>query len=691
MRIIESRSIDNQAGLLGSRLITGTSTIEGAFQSFIVAEDTIVSKVYNSIGIDVTQKLGLTSVTLKAGAFISMAKGDCFSSIKLTSGSVVAYFVSHGGMTITADAYLNEFLARTGSSYLEAAECAKATLQGLINIGLLQKASLVMSPSMYEEDLVKSVVPQDGSGDLSFTRASDGTRINSAGLVEVCPWNLNTNSEIFTTNWGTDGTSTATNNNTTAPNGTLTAAKVVANSANGYAYKSLPVPSGTYTLSYYVKASASTTINIALNDIGGSGYKRSSAFSIGTEWQRIEFSETISNGSNLYIIYDNMQTGKDYFIWGAQLNIGSTAKPYFPTTDRLNVPRLTYQNGGGGCPSLLLEPQRTNIFPNSQTTANWSFTNMSRTANYGISPDGTQNADLLSPTTSGSVTFQSDITTSSLVIGQPFVVSFFIKLNASFTSDAGTNILDIRLSGPTVWSRPTVRVNLETGEVTSINNAIYISSTNFGNGWFRITFGATPTGTSGQVALQSPTSVTMNGGSFYIWGLQGEANATYATSYIPSQASSATRVADACFKTGISSLIGQTEGVLFWEGIVLQQTDIVAINRSTANGIYINKGAGNLFRAAIYYSSNVIQFADTIVRDTNTKIAIAYKSGDSALFINGAKIGSTNTSSITFNGALSEIRLNDNYLIETAPQFSNNIAVYKQRLTDAECISLTTI
>ena len=75
-------------------------------------------------------------------------------------------------MTITAQAYLNEFLARVGSSYLEAEDCVKNHLQQLINIGLLQKASLVMSPSMYEEDLVKSVVPQDASGDLSFTRAS---------------------------------------------------------------------------------------------------------------------------------------------------------------------------------------------------------------------------------------------------------------------------------------------------------------------------------------------------------------------------------------------------------------------------------------------------------------------------------------------------------------------------------------
>ena len=57
---------------------------------------------------------------------------------------------------------------------------------------LLEQASLVLIPSGYAEDKVYSVVPSNGSGDMSFTRASDGTRINSDGLVEVTPWNLAT-------------------------------------------------------------------------------------------------------------------------------------------------------------------------------------------------------------------------------------------------------------------------------------------------------------------------------------------------------------------------------------------------------------------------------------------------------------------------------------------------------------------
>jgi hypothetical protein len=50
---------------------------------------------------------------------------------------------------------------------------------------LLEQASLVLIPSGYKEDVVYSEIPLDGSGDMNLTRASNGTRINSAGLVEV--------------------------------------------------------------------------------------------------------------------------------------------------------------------------------------------------------------------------------------------------------------------------------------------------------------------------------------------------------------------------------------------------------------------------------------------------------------------------------------------------------------------------
>lgn len=91
MEIIESRAIDFQGGLTGCKVLTGTSANTGGFQAFVVNADAVVSAVLNKNGTDVTSALGLTSVTISKGMFISMPKGDYFSSITLASGSVIAY------------------------------------------------------------------------------------------------------------------------------------------------------------------------------------------------------------------------------------------------------------------------------------------------------------------------------------------------------------------------------------------------------------------------------------------------------------------------------------------------------------------------------------------------------------------------------------------------------------------------
>jgi hypothetical protein len=58
-----------------------------------------------------------------------------------------------------------------------------------------------------------------------------------------------------------------------------------------------------------------------------------------------------------------------------------------------NVPRIDYT--GGGCPSILLEPQRTNIVLRSEEFDNASFQkNLSSvSANTTTAPDGTLTAD----------------------------------------------------------------------------------------------------------------------------------------------------------------------------------------------------------------------------------------------------------------------------------------------------------
>jgi hypothetical protein len=64
-------------------------------------------------------------------------------------------------------------------------------------MSLLDTASLIVTPNAYKEGKLYSVIPSDGSGDFTFTRATTATRVNSAGLVELVPYNLLTYSEQF--------------------------------------------------------------------------------------------------------------------------------------------------------------------------------------------------------------------------------------------------------------------------------------------------------------------------------------------------------------------------------------------------------------------------------------------------------------------------------------------------------------
>jgi hypothetical protein len=179
----------------------------------------------------------------------------------------------------------------------------------------------------------------------------------------------------------------------------------------------------------------------------------------------------------------------------------------------------------------------------------------------------------------------------------------------------------------------------------------------------------------------------------YFWGAQAEVS-SYATSYIPTTSASATRVADACFKTGISSLIGQSEGTLFAQfNKPIDSVNAFRLNLSdgTANNWVFIGFEGLGFRGYIRASNSVILTNNFSGTANVNKIAIAYKSGDYAIYHNGTQIV-TGSSSFTFNGTLSEINVgenpsDDNYAVGQIAE----ILVSKTRLTNAELASLTTI
>ena len=137
-------------------------------------------------------------------------------------------------------------------------------------MSLLTQASLVITPNGYKEGTLYSVIPSDGSGDMSVVRATTATRVNSAGLVELVPYNLVQYSQEFENAWWSKYQATITANATTAPDGT-SSAESITNTLNAVAsvYKTGITNFGTNTISCYFKKG---TYNYVFLELGGNSY-----------------------------------------------------------------------------------------------------------------------------------------------------------------------------------------------------------------------------------------------------------------------------------------------------------------------------------------------------------------------------------------------------------------------------------
>jgi hypothetical protein len=313
--------------------------------------------------------------------------------------------------------------------------------------------------------------------------------------------------------------------------------------------------------------------------------------------------------------------------------------------------------------------------------------NLSISANATTSPDGTTNADKLVEDSSNN---QHRVYRS--ISGNNKSFSFFAKAGerswVAVLSDYGFTWFDIA-----------------NGTVGTVASGATASITAFGNGWFRCVVYNTHNsyGAMIQLALaNNGTSYQGNGTSgAFVWGCQMEAS-SYPTSLISTTSASATRVADACFKTSATALIGQTEGTFFVEteydreGASASARKLISANDgSSANliDIYVPSGQ-NTLQARIRANSTTLGGINTSsVPLGKVKIAYAYKANDYVLYINGVQIGTVTTGgSITFSSAVSTLQIGDGEA--GADELTGKIGqavVFKTRLSNADLIALTTI
>ena len=345
-----------------------------------------------------------------------------------------------------------------------------------------------------------------------------------------------------------------------------------------------------------------------------------------------------------------------------------------------DMPRIDYKDDSKG--ALLLEPQRTNLIEYSEDASQWLNVNEIITKDEIISPDGTLSADKFEFTGDGSIRPN----TSQLTFIDNYVFSVFIKkgnsryvtLQARFFTTSSTIGFDLD------------NATAESGGVIE----------NYGNDWFRLSLTNNVTGDADRTGvfyvylpneLGSMTSVS--GNYAYVWGAQVE-EGSYLTSYIPTQGSAVTRLADVCNNGGNEQVFNDSEGVLIAEISALDS------NVGTERYVYIGDGT-NTNRLVIRYSptendirmlvssggSTQVSLGTTNYNvEESHKIALKYKVNDFALWIDGVEV-LTDTSGSTPIG-LSELTFSI-----TGAEFygyMKQLQYFDKALTDIELKALTT-
>ena len=198
-----------------------------------------------------------------------------------------------------------------------------------------------------------------------------------------------------------------------------------------------------------------------------------------------------------------------------------------------NIPRIDFSNDG----SLLLEPQRTNLFLYSESLeSSWTASGTNPptlTASQFISPDGTQNASRLQFPSTNTISILSQL--FSHTSGQQYTISIYAKSN--------------------IGSNQSFKLFGDYGAPSAISG-VFVAT----NEWqrFEFTYTATATGSRGGGVYYLPNTTS----DLQIYGIQVEAG-SYPTSYIPTSGSAVTRNVDLCEKTGFQGVsMNATQGTI---------------------------------------------------------------------------------------------------------------------------------
>lgn len=337
----------------------------------------------------------------------------------------------------------------------------------------------------------------------------------------------------------------------------------------------------------------------------------------------------------------------------------STSGTYYSngvvTTALTDIPRFQTHPVTGAAEGLLIEGAATNLCLRSAEvrTAWWTALNVAAEGPSATAPDNTPNGDEVAYGSgvgaNGSGILSPEITATA---STPYAFSLYIKPKGT---SINTNIfLRSRLNnnaGITGTIQAQFNASTNALSLTSTgwtNTSVYAE--NAGNGWYRcVLAGTTPAASMNQIVLLILNASTGNGtDGCYLWGLQLEQN-EFASSYIPTVASTVARGADSAVISGsaFSGWYNAAAGTLAAYGQRLTTGTFgrfASINDNTANES-LDLGGSTTGKWVIRDGGNDVAdiMVGTVAANTPFKIAGAYAANDAQAALGGT-LGTADTS-----------------------------------------------
>ncbi len=372
------------------------------------------------------------------------------------------------------------------------------------------------------------------------------------------------------------------------------------------------------------------------------------------------------------------------------------------------VPRLDYYTSGGtaGCPALLVEPSAANgILNSADTTTSWTLgANLSSGYVDVIGVSGNNLTVAVSGSNIGANAGRHSRGANgvSLASGSTYTISFLMKKTGTHTIGAYYAVI----GSQDISSGFDVSGSFSSGSIYNPNNATnrIRRVERFGTDVFRCseTFTMTASATLTNFHFAPVVAVTngtnsASGTTMAFAAPQIELGAI-PTSFIPTTAAAVTRNAEVITLSGaVSGSIGQTEGTIYVEFVntlvaSYAESYMYRVFADANNEIWARKeGGGNTYSFRWRANSQNTTFLNVAVPNGVNKIAFGYKSGDTALFLNGSQVATTNTDVRAFSVNPTTIALGST----SSGQFFNDriraVALYTTRLTNDELDTLTTL